>query len=468
MARRGTLNRFTEMTSEEFLRAWLRAPEAGGTRPRASIGDVDGGWESLREAIEAERVAPLLSRAADVEAFPPAVAEAFERSYRCAALRNLLLLREVGRCLRAFVSASVPVIVLKGVALAEAVYGNVALRPMGDVDLLVHRGDVVRARGVIEDLGYALLGVETHPGVLTEYENEVVFRKLARPTLYLDLHWSLFDSPHYQDSLPMDWFWETAQPLHLDGVPSLMLGPEALLIHLCGHLALHHASAGLLWWNDIARSVEAYGERIDWDQLIERAQQFNLLLPVRGVLTRAADEWRVPIPAAALQRMRSRQPSAEEQRVFAVLGAPAPAAGRRFWNDLRAMRSWWQRLRFARTNLVPSAAYMRQRYGVRHPLLLAVLLRLSLAARAAGSRNGRVKPVRRRGGHAQSYEGEPTHDVRSLRRADSRGCRYCGDLRRALGGRRFSQPGTTGRLSERARFLHRPGLLIAVWTKRDR
>jgi hypothetical protein len=34
------------------------------------------------------------------------------------------------------------------------------------------------------------------------------------------------------------------------------------------------------------------------------------------------------------------------------------------------MPGWRQRVRFARTNLFPSAAYMRQRYQIKHPLLL--------------------------------------------------------------------------------------------------
>jgi len=46
------------------------------------------------------------------------------------------------------------------------------------------------------------------------------------------------------------------------------------------------------------------------------------------------------------------------------------ATGRRFWSDLRAIPGWRQRLRFARTHLLPSAAYMRRRYGIAHPLLL--------------------------------------------------------------------------------------------------
>ena len=66
----------------------------------------------------------------------------------------------------------------------------------------------------------------------------------------IDVHWSLFDSPYYQDRNAMDWFWDTAEPVLYRRSSST----EALLIHLCGHLALHHGTRGLLWGHDIVEA----------------------------------------------------------------------------------------------------------------------------------------------------------------------------------------------------------------------
>ena len=43
---------------------------------------------------------------------------------------------------QALAAADLRAVVLKGAALAQAVYGNLALRPMGDLDLLLHVPDV--------------------------------------------------------------------------------------------------------------------------------------------------------------------------------------------------------------------------------------------------------------------------------------------------------------------------------------
>src|SRR5262245_48713607 len=82
-------------------------------------------WEAIGAAIESERVGPLLHQTVGT-IVPPPLAEQFHLSYHATALRNLLLLRELGTCLRALTAAEVPVIVLKGAALIETVYGNLA------------------------------------------------------------------------------------------------------------------------------------------------------------------------------------------------------------------------------------------------------------------------------------------------------------------------------------------------------
>ena len=356
---------------EGFLRECLRLrldPTRREAVDNAARGLADD-WEAVGATIEAERIGPLLHQTVAAVVAPP-LGEQLHRSYHATAFRNLLLLRELGTCLRALTAAAVPVIVLKGAALIETVYGNLALRPMGDVDLLVHGPDLAAARRTLDGLGYEARRIETHPGALSEYENEVAFCKPGRFDTWVDVHWGLFDSPYYQDRIAMDWFWESARPAAVGDEPALVLGPEALLIHLCGHLALHHMHTGLLWWHDVAAVLAAYVDEIDWPALLARTQEYGLLLPVGAVLSRAADEWGAAIPADVLHALCSLPARPAEQRIFTELTAAQRSPRQRLWSDLASMSDWRQRLRFARTNLFPSAAYMRRRYAIAHPLLI--------------------------------------------------------------------------------------------------
>ena len=356
---------------ERFLRACLRLrlePTRREVVHAAARGLADD-WEAVGAVIESERIGPLLHQTVGAIVVAP-LAEQLHLSYYATALRNLLLLRELGTCLRALTTAAVPVIVLKGAALIETVYGNSSLRPLGDVDLLVQGCDLAATRLTLDGLGYEARRIETHPGAVTEYENEVAFCKPGKLDIWVDVHWGLFDSLYYQDRIAMDWFWESARPAAIADVPAFVLGPEALLIHLCGHLALHHTNTGLLWWYDVAEVLAAYREEIDWPALLAHTQEYGLLLPVRTVLSRAVDEWGAAVPADVVHALRSLRESPMERRIFADLTAAQRSPRRRFWSDLTSMSDWRRRLRFARTNLFPSPAYMRRRYAIAHPLLI--------------------------------------------------------------------------------------------------
>src|SRR5262245_7921362 len=149
---------------ERFLRTWmrLRLDPTGREAVRAAARALADGWEAVGAVIEYERIGSLLHQTAG-PIVAPALAEQLRRSYHATAVRNVLLLRELGTCLRALREAAVPVIVLKGAALIGTVYGNLTWRAMGDVDLLVHRHDVDATQRVLDDLGYEA-GRQTHPG----------------------------------------------------------------------------------------------------------------------------------------------------------------------------------------------------------------------------------------------------------------------------------------------------------------
>lgn len=334
-----------------------------------TAGGVD--WNRLRTSVEAARLAPLAHFVVRNEPLVPEPTRiAFKHSYHSNLLRNMLLLSELGGVLRGLAAANIPVVVLKGAALAETVYPNLALRTLGDVDLLVHQHDWGRVESVLTADDFRPLRAETHAGTLAAFENEMAFRKASRVPLDIDLHWSLFDSPHYQSAIPMEWFWQTAQPARIAGESVSVLGIEAEILHLCGHLWLHHTGSELFWLHDVAEVVTSGATRIDWRCLLERTQQFDLVLPVRKTLIRISEEWGAPVPRDVLAELGAVQPSAQERRVNAWLTSENRPPSQRLWADLISLPTWPLRLRFLWTNLIPSAAYMRERYGIRNPLLL--------------------------------------------------------------------------------------------------
>ncbi len=373
MAEQGQSGKEESMT--QFLRLCLRGrwdPTAlEVARALGARSDLDG--DALRKVAYVEGVAPLLYhivRGQDLLPLP--VKEDLRLAYYYNAGRNLLLLHKLEDAVGHLTAEGVPVILLKGAALAEAVYRKAAVRPMEDLDLLVRREHVSTALRVLSALGYEPAHAEFRAGYVVTYRNEVMLVKPGEVNVPIEIHWSLFSPLYYQHAVPINWFWQTALPASVGDVPTWILGPEAQVLHLCSHMLLHHGHGGeprLLWLHDVAEVITFYQEQIDWEQVLAQARAYDLVLPVQQILTRVSDEWHAPIPPAVLERLRALQPSRDEERVFAWL-TTAHRSAQRFWVNLASMPGWGPRLRFAWCIFFPSAGYMQRRYRIPHRFLV--------------------------------------------------------------------------------------------------
>lgn len=340
--------------------------EAGGLAKREPVE-----WEEVERLVWGEALGPLLfSIVRGRELLPPAFETALHDAYLGSAVRNTLLLHELSQVGDQLAGEGIPLLALKGASLAEDVYGNVALRPMRDLDILVRHEDAERAVRVLRSNGYQTADPEVHTGMSLAYENELKLQKEGIVETTLEVHWHLLDSPSYQFGMGMEWFWETARPRTGDGVAGLMLGPEALLLYLCAHLALHHRSCGILWRHDVAEVLRRYGDELEWPCVLQRAVEYELVLPLQQVVMEVAEQWQVALPAGVQEQLVELQPSAHERKVYAGMTADNRPVARRFRADLAGIPGWDGRLRYAWRHMFPSALYMRQRYAVRRDILL--------------------------------------------------------------------------------------------------
>jgi hypothetical protein len=359
--------------ARRFLRLSLRArrdPAArAAMRDWAARESLD--WKQLSCLAEAGRVVPLLHRVWRDESFVPIeVQRRFRHAYLGNAHRNLVLLHELEATVAALDAAGVPTIVLKGGALAEVVYRNLALRPLMDIDLLMRREHLSIALRTLGERGFAPMRPETRDGAAAAYENELLLIKPGAVPVPVEIHWSLFDSPYYQQRLNLEVCWQQSVPFTLGERQAQMLDPVSQVLHLCGHLVLHHGGEDLLWENDIAEFVALHGATLDWSTLLQRASACDLVIAVQTLLLPVAEEDPDSMPADVVERLRHLRPTPDERRIVGYLTADERGVAQRFWTDLASMDRWGERLGYTLTHLFPSAAYMRERYRIRHPLLL--------------------------------------------------------------------------------------------------
>ena len=120
-----------------------------------------------------------------------------KRIYREDAQNNILLFHELGKVLKALGDAGIPVIVLKGACLAEAVYGNIALRSMIDADLLVKKCDLNKAAEVLKQCGYsANYDFQVDKEIALQLQHLPTLKAAKKPLI--EIHWTIFDYTYFK------------------------------------------------------------------------------------------------------------------------------------------------------------------------------------------------------------------------------------------------------------------------------
>jgi len=223
-------------------------------------------WVDLLAAAGRHSLGPLLYHALKPvfeQIEPPAeVVEQLRTTYLASAARNIRLYHELGQVLVACSAAAIPVILLKGAHLAEFVYGNIALRPMSDIDLLVKQSDLSKVWNVMIRQGYSTSRKEIG-GSLSHLPPFT-----RRDSVTVEIHFNIIDPP-FSSKVDLDGLWDRTQEVSFNGIEALMLSPEDLILHLCLHSALNHGfENGLMPLIDIFNTVGHYEAKIDWERVL--------------------------------------------------------------------------------------------------------------------------------------------------------------------------------------------------------
>ncbi|AGY58402.1 nucleotidyltransferase domain-containing protein [Gloeobacter kilaueensis] len=328
-------------------------------------------WERCCQIVNSEALGPLLYSVVHHQALVPAAVEAeWEVAYRRNACRNALLFAALADILQALAGAQVEVIVLKGAALAERLYGDIAVRPMQDLDLLIRPAALPVARQVLKALHFAPTRTEIATGFNAAFRNEESLHRRGLVDVYVDLHWRLIGPNYYQRALAGEWFWQTARRSPIGDRMALVLGLEAEVLYLCAHLQLHHGGRSLLWLQDIAELLVRCGQDLDWEVLLEQAQGNSLVLPLQRTLLQLATDWAVPVPRGIVEDLRALRVTATELRAFGALAPGERTRAQRLLADLSGVIRWRQKWQLVRRALFPDAEYMQERYGIAHRSLV--------------------------------------------------------------------------------------------------
>jgi hypothetical protein len=234
-------------------------------------------WEALILLSQNHRVSSQcykrLKNPALSNCLPPHILEELKKNYLHTAYTNTLILNGLEKVLQAFNQGDIPVIPLKGIHLAENIYKNIALRVMGDVDLLVQKKDLEQIQRQLITLGY------TSRPYWLESEHDLLHSlpPFSKPNAAdLDVHWD-FENPDSPFKVDNDGLWQRAIPVKVAGVDVLSLSPEDFLLHLCMHTSYHHRfESGLRSLCDLSATLITYQSFLDWPLFLVRTHEWGV------------------------------------------------------------------------------------------------------------------------------------------------------------------------------------------------
>lgn len=232
-------------------------------------------WKRLTALARRHKLLPLLHRhlsKKELSALVPGwVLEALRYTYQQTLAANILLLDELKSVLLHLNTAGIDAILLKGAQTARTLYPDPALRPMGDIDLLVRSRDLVRVDGLLQAQGYVKM-VYSRPIVATGlFDPEYVKKSLHLPII-IDLHRHFHHGWRFQ--IGFEELWQRARRHNWNDGWSFSLDREDGILHQCIHHGVSYHNFPFISMVDLHETINASPP--DWEQLGKRARQWGV------------------------------------------------------------------------------------------------------------------------------------------------------------------------------------------------
>lgn len=330
-------------------------------------------WPSLTQEATNLGLAPLfydVLRNNNVSGLPDTAVAHLQRNYMTVGLRNAMTMTALADILQRLNAANIRAIVLKGAALATTVYGNLAVRDMQDVDLLLPPDQMQMAISLLEEMGFGRDGVDLFPAGSPLGWHATLLEKPGSPTLLVELHSRLLQSAHYATRPGFAALYERSLSIEIEGIPTRTLAPDDQLLHLCGHAMAHHGGALASVGPDIAHVIARYQAELDWERLLVTAQANDWVMSLQTVLLSVVEDWWVSVPAGMTERIKQLKPRSLERFLNYC-------HSRNGWQQLSMFVASPQRWHYLKTLLFPPPHYMSVVWDWQpmHSLLLAYLKR---------------------------------------------------------------------------------------------
>ncbi|MGH9967415.1 MAG: nucleotidyltransferase domain-containing protein [Pyrinomonadaceae bacterium] len=304
---------------------------------------------------------PTLSTIAP-SSVPPEQLSRLKDYYQKNAGRNLYLTGELGRILLDFAAAGIEAIPYKGPALAVSAYGKLELRRFVDLDIMVRKADVLRAKELLVARGYqcGVAWTDAQQSLLLRTQHNFGLSR-DKGRMIVELHWEVA-SDLFASSFQAEQLWDRLEPLTLLDFSVKSLSVADLFLSICVH-GSKHLWTRLAWICDVAEILRTRAD-LDWQEVWERARLTGTERMMLLGLYLAHHLLDAPLPDDLKANVASDKALALlAQKVYGRLFCGAaleqPTLRESFKFNMRLRPDWRSRMRYCRFLLRPTDGDVR-------------------------------------------------------------------------------------------------------------
>lgn len=265
-------------------------------------------WRRVLCLATANGVLPMLCRRlVGAEGLPAPVGRALALHARANAGRVLALAGELVQVLDLLEAGGVAAIAFKGPVLARRIYGDISLRQIVDLDVLVSPHQAAAARDLLRRRGYVEQTHLTGPKGETEYAFRMV---RAERSVVVELHWA-FTLDLFGIDLGLEDVRRRCERVDFAGRRLPCLHASDLLLVLALHLGKHcwEEHLRLCWVCDVAQLLRVTDSGV-WQEALCRARRLGCLRMVHLAVALARHLLPGPLPAPLAESLE-RDPEAD-------------------------------------------------------------------------------------------------------------------------------------------------------------
>lgn len=319
----------------DILRAALLDGEAAISAYRSWRRELD--WDSISTAWQ--RIVPLLQHNMSRLGVKDPLMDRFRgvrRYFWATNLRRIELAKEIFAGLNA---ARIPALALKGTSLIASGYADRSLRPMEDVDILVHRNSLPSAIEVL-----ATRGFYPHRTVARCLLDRIVpegglpgWPFVNDRGLFIDLHWNMTQLDRRPDADKSMWL--ASRSVIFEGMAFQVCDPADQLLHIFAH-AVSDLDPRFMRWIADATFVIRGAPDLAWQRFAEQARDHRLSIFCVDALVLLRRLVNLPIPTDTMSRLKRQSSMSERVERFSLRWNASPGVGRmtQVFLDLAAFR----------------------------------------------------------------------------------------------------------------------------------